>query len=86
MEYFILWAVFGCAAYSIAKGKNRRGILWFFIGLLIGPFTVLLVAVMKPGPGPEHGRSGRPGILEEVDIAGNPTRHSVFSRSFRTRS
>lgn len=55
MEYLIFWAVFGCAAYSIAKGKNRRGVLWFFIGLLIGPFAVLLVALMKTAPGPDQG-------------------------------
>jgi len=57
MELLFLWAVFGCAAYSVAKGKNRRGVVWFFIGLLIGPFAVLLLAVMQPGPGPDQGYS-----------------------------
>jgi len=53
MEYFIMWAVFACAAYSFAKGKNRNPVLWAFIGLLIGPFALLVIAIMKPLPGPE---------------------------------
>ena len=57
MEYLLIWVVFGCAAYSLAKGKNRRGVLWFFIGLLIGPFAILTVALMKPAPGPDQGYS-----------------------------
>lgn len=55
MAYLALWLVFGFAAYSMAKGKNRRGPLWFVIGLLIGPFAVLIIALMKPGPGPDQG-------------------------------
>jgi hypothetical protein len=55
MEYLILWTVFGFAAASMAKGKNRRVVPWFFIGLLTGPFAVLIVAMMKPGPGPDQG-------------------------------
>ncbi len=55
MEYLILWAVFGFAAASMAKGKNRNVVLWFIIGLLAGPFAILIVAMMKPGPGPDQG-------------------------------
>lgn len=55
MEYLILWAVFGFAAASIAKNKNRHVVLWFFIGLLIGPFAVLILGIMEPGPGPDQG-------------------------------
>ncbi len=54
MEYLLIWVVFGCAAFSLAKGKNRSGILWFFIGLLIGPFAILIVALMKPLPGQDQ--------------------------------
>jgi len=49
MEYLILWAVFGFAAASMAKGKNRNAVLWFILGLLIGPFAILAVALMKSG-------------------------------------
>ncbi len=54
MEYLIAWVVFGAAAASLAKGKNRNIVLWAIIGLLIGPFAVLIVAMMKPVPGEEQ--------------------------------
>ena len=55
MEYLLFWLVFGFAAASMAKGKNRHVVMWFFIGLLIGPFAVLIIGMMKPGPGPDQG-------------------------------
>ncbi len=42
----IMWIVFGCAAYSVAGTKGRRPFVWFGIGLLIGPFAVLVVGMM----------------------------------------
>lgn len=55
MEYLIFWLVFGFAAASMAKAKNRPVPLWFVLGLLIGPFAVLIIGIMKPGPGPDQG-------------------------------
>lgn len=54
MNYFIMWAVFGAAAGTLAKGKNRNIVLWVFIGLLTGPIAVLILALIKPGIGPEQ--------------------------------
>jgi hypothetical protein len=55
MEYLIGWVIISCAAASLAKGKNRNPVLWFGIGLLLGPFAILIVAVMKPAPGEDQG-------------------------------
>ena len=55
MEFIIAWIVFGVAAASLAKSKNRSVVLWGFIGLLIGPFALLIITIMKPGPGPDQG-------------------------------
>lgn len=55
MEFVIAWIVFGVAAASLARGKNRNVVLWVIIGLLIGPFALLLIAMLKPGPGPDKG-------------------------------
>ena len=51
MEYLLIWLVFACAAYSLAKGKNRNAYLWALLGLLLGPFAVLLVALLPNGAG-----------------------------------
>lgn len=55
MEYLIAWALFGAAAASLAKGKNRSVFLWVVLGLLIGPFALLIIALMKPAPGADQG-------------------------------
>jgi len=55
MEYLIAWLVFPFAAASLARGKNRNVFLWAFVGLLLGPFAVLIVALIKPAPGVDQG-------------------------------
>lgn len=51
----IVWALFAAAAGSVAKGKNRSVALWVCIALVIGPFAILAVALMKTAPGPDQG-------------------------------
>ena len=55
MEYLIAWLVFPFAAASLAKGKKRNIYLWALLGLLIGPFAILIVALIKPAPGADQG-------------------------------
>ncbi len=55
MEYFIVWILFACAAYSVAKSKGKNKFFWFFIGLLIGPIAALILALLPAGSGAEKG-------------------------------
>lgn len=55
MEYLIAWLVFPFAAASLARGKNRNVVVWALIGLLLGPFGILIVALIKPAPGADQG-------------------------------
>jgi len=41
----IIWLFFGLVSMSIAGSKNRSGCLWFLLGLLLGPFS-LVVALL----------------------------------------
>lgn len=43
----ILWVLFGAISAAIASSKNRSGCGWFLLGVLIGPFG-LLVAAFPP--------------------------------------
>lgn len=53
MKFLFAWAIFAAAAGSFAKAKNRNVVLWVIIGLLIGPFALLVIGLMKPVPGGE---------------------------------
>jgi len=50
MQYLVFWLIFPYAAYTIAKSKDLNTTLWIVIGLLLGPFALLAVALAKPGP------------------------------------
>lgn len=47
IEVFIVALVFSVVASIIAYSKGRNSLGWFIIGLLIGPFA-LVVAAMPP--------------------------------------
>ena len=55
MEFLIMLGLFGCAAYAVAKSKDRNPLLWFFLGLVIGPFAALILALLPAGPNAEKG-------------------------------
>ena len=55
MEYLIAWLIFPFAAASLAKGKKRNMYLWAGLGLLLGPFAILIVALIKPAPDADEG-------------------------------
>lgn len=47
-QLLFLWVVFCAAAASVARSRGRNMYLWGALALLIGPFAILLVAIMKP--------------------------------------
>ncbi|MDF1580988.1 MAG: hypothetical protein P1P74_09460 [Desulfuromonadales bacterium] len=54
MEYIILWAVFPVGSYIVAKDKNRNPYLWAALALLIGPFALLIIALIPNGEGDDQ--------------------------------
>lgn len=46
--YFVGWGTLALINAGIAQGKNRSGLGWFLLSLLLGPFaTLILVLVPK---------------------------------------
>ena len=50
MEIVIIWLLFAVFSALLASGKNRSGVGWFFVGLLFGPFGLLVVFFPKIEP------------------------------------
>ncbi|MFC5742134.1 antitermination protein NusB [Dyella tabacisoli] len=47
--WFVGWGTLALINAGLAQGKNRSGLLWFLLSLVIGPFaTLLLVLLPKP--------------------------------------
>jgi hypothetical protein len=49
MEIGILaWLLFGIVSAVVAKEKGRSGCAWFALGVLLGPFGLILAFAAKP--------------------------------------
>jgi hypothetical protein len=47
MEYVLFWIVFAILSSILAGQRNRSQLGWFFIGLIFGPFGLLVAFVPK---------------------------------------
>ena len=46
MEWIVIWIVCGIICTVVAQNKGRDGCGWFALGLLLGPFGIVLALVM----------------------------------------
>ena len=44
--WFVGWGTLALINAALAQGKNRSGLLWFFVSLVVGPLSTLLLVVM----------------------------------------
>ena len=51
MEYLVVWLLFGIISAVVASNKGRSGCGWFLLGLLLGPFGLILVLVLPKDQG-----------------------------------
>jgi hypothetical protein len=52
----IIWNLFGIGCVIAASNKNRSVIIWFLLGMLLGPFGLLYILLLNPK---EKGSSAR---------------------------
>jgi hypothetical protein len=44
-EFFVGWGTLALLNAGIAQGKNRSGLNWFLLSLLLGPLATLLLVL-----------------------------------------
>ncbi|MDN7246817.1 hypothetical protein QWY16_01335 [Planococcus shenhongbingii] len=49
-DYAIGWGTLALINAGIAQGKNRSGLNWFLLSLLMGPFATLVLVVFEKLP------------------------------------
>ena len=47
MEILIIWLLFGIISAVVASNKGRSGCGWFLLGVLLGPFGLILALVVS---------------------------------------
>ncbi|WP_203333986.1 hypothetical protein [Planococcus beigongshangi] len=53
-EYYVGWGTLALINAGIAQGKNRSGINWFLLSLLMGPIATLALVVFETLPPEER--------------------------------
>ena len=44
--WFVGWGTLALINAALAQGKNRSGLLWFLMSLLLGPLATLLLVLL----------------------------------------
>ncbi|MGH8157698.1 MAG: antitermination protein NusB [Rhodanobacter sp.] len=44
--WFAGWGTLALINAALAQGKNRSGLLWFLLSLVLGPFATLLLVLL----------------------------------------
>jgi len=48
--YFVGWGTLALINAGIAQGKNRSGLNWFLVSLLLGPIATLSLVIFEKLP------------------------------------
>ena len=46
--YFVGWGTLALINAGLAQSKNRSGLAWFLVSLLLGPLATFLLVVLDP--------------------------------------
>jgi hypothetical protein len=47
-EYAVGWFTLALINAGLAQGKNRSGLSWWIVSLLLGPIATLLIVMLDP--------------------------------------
>lgn len=48
--YAVGWGTLALINAGLAQSKNRSGLVWFLVSLLLGPIATLLIVLSQPAP------------------------------------
>lgn len=46
-QYVVGWGTLALINAGLAQGKNRSGLIWFFISLIFGPIATFLIVILE---------------------------------------
>lgn len=49
-SYFVGWGTLALINAGLAQSKNRNGLAWFLISLLLGPLATFLIVILHRVP------------------------------------
>lgn len=49
-EWLVGWGTLSLLNAGLAQGKNRSGLLWWLLSLLLGPLATLIIVLLSKHP------------------------------------
>jgi hypothetical protein len=49
-EFYVGWGTLALINAGLAQAKNRSGLAWFLLSLLLGPIATLLIVALNKEP------------------------------------
>lgn len=65
MEFVLIWGLFGIVAAVAASNRGRSGCAWLFIGILLGPFGLILALVSSTNQAVVEKRAVKTGTIKK---------------------
>ncbi len=53
-SYAVGWGTLALINAGLAQSKNRSGLAWFLLSLLLGPVATFFIVILDPVPGSVH--------------------------------
>ena len=50
-SYAVGWGTLALINAGLAQSKNRSGLAWFLLSLLLGPVATFFIVILDPRPG-----------------------------------
>ena len=47
--YFVGWGTLALINAGLAQGKQKSGLLWFLLSLILGPLATLILVLLRKG-------------------------------------
>ena len=59
-EFVVGWGTLALINAGLAQAKNRSGLVWFLVSLVLGPLATLVIVLLDKGdPGQSMRKKGR---------------------------
>ncbi|WP_199775516.1 antitermination protein NusB [Microbulbifer pacificus] len=49
-EWLVGWGTLSLINAGLAQGKNRSGLLWWLLSLILGPLATLIIVLLSKAP------------------------------------